>query len=54
MTKKDLLTKANAEVVSAGRATRFNNAMKKFNLVAEFSKHGIDVTKCEGFDAEHN
>ena len=43
MAKKESFNKAKAEVVSAGKAARFNNAMKKCNLAAEFAKRGIDI-----------
>ena len=51
MAKKDSFQKANAELVSAGKAAHFTNAMKKCNLAAEFAKRGIDISVIDNIDA---
>lgn len=47
MAKLDSFKKARADVSAAGRAAGFKNAMKKYNLAAEFEKRGIDVAMLE-------
>ncbi len=47
MAKLDSFKKAKAEVAAAGKAAGFKNAMKKYNLAAEFEKRGIDVAMLE-------
>ncbi len=44
MAKKELFKVASAEVVSAGKASRFNNAIGKINITKELTKAGIDKT----------
>ena len=51
MAKKDSFNQANAELVSAGKAANFKNAMKKCNLAAEFAKRGIDIKMIDNMNA---
>ena len=41
MANTETFNKASAEVISAGRAAHFKNAMKKCNLAAELAKRGV-------------
>ena len=41
MANKETFDKATAEVISAGKAAHFKNAMKKCNLAAELAKRGV-------------
>lgn len=51
MAKLDSFKKAKAKVSASEKTAGFNNAMKKYNLAAEFQKRGIDVTM---FEAQNN
>ncbi len=44
MAKKELFQVASAEVASVGKASRFNNAMRKINITERLTKAGIDKT----------
>ncbi|MBQ6110459.1 MAG: hypothetical protein IJL05_03705 [Alphaproteobacteria bacterium] len=47
MAKLDSLRKAKVEVGAANKVAGFRNAMKKYNLVAEFEKRDVDVAMFE-------
>ena len=44
MAKKELFQAASAGVISAGKASRFNNAIRKINITENLTKAGIDKT----------